>query len=334
MVLVLSQLLQKPMYTRQLFLDVTVLPPREKHPRIFELFDALSAQESLLIYNDHDPKPLYYQMIAERGKTFNWEYIEKGPEVWRVEIIKTLSDRSDESIGEICAKDLAKAAVFKKYNIDFCCGGKKTIKQACKENKIDVDELVQALEQVEAVKETPDFQSFTLSELIVYIVDVHHQYVYDQMPGLLALAEKVSDVHKLENPELKIMHTLLLAIESELQLHQMKEEKVLFPTIKKMEAAFEKKGKYSHELFEAMQSALNIMEMEHDSLGNLLHDMRNQSKNYQLPMNACNSYRQYFQELQALENNLNIHMHLENNILFPKTVELEKSLRVLYAEEK
>jgi len=106
-------------------LNVTVLAPKDKHPTIFVRYDALQEGESLTIHNDHDPKPLYYQLLGERGNVFTWEYLEEGPEWWKVKIRKRIPGENDETLGEIAAKDLRKAEVFKKYGLDFSCGGKK-----------------------------------------------------------------------------------------------------------------------------------------------------------------------------------------------------------------
>ena len=106
-------------------LDVTVIEPRLKHPTIFENFDALSEGQAFIIHNDHDPKPLYYQLLGERGNIFRWEYLEEGPEFWKVKISKLDSDKIDPTIGELVASDYRKAEVFRKFGLDFCCGGKK-----------------------------------------------------------------------------------------------------------------------------------------------------------------------------------------------------------------
>ena len=316
------------MYTRQLFLDVTILAPREKHPRIFELFDALNEKESLLIYNDHDPKPLYYQMIAERGKTFYWKYIEKGPEVWRVEIIKSINEEGDLSIGEICSKDLRKAQVFKKYGIDFCCGGKKSIKQVCKEQNLDLKEVIEALETKNGVENNIDFLNLELDNLIDYIIINHHEYVYQNLPPLLSLGEKVSTIHGRSNPELKRIYQLIQEANNELILHQHKEEKVLFPTLLKLQALKSHTLNKDKLLFDTLRTPLNIMEMEHESLGEIIHEIKHLSNNYHAPIDACNSYKLFYTLLEEFENNITIHMHLENNILFPKSLELEKSLAI------
>lgn len=110
-------------------IDVTKIVPNKKHPAIFEAFDAISAGDSVIIYNDHDPKPVYYQLIGTRGHCFTWSYLSNGPEVWEVEVRKDEINPDSATIGSIVSKDIRKAEVFKKLGIDFCCGGKKTLEQ-------------------------------------------------------------------------------------------------------------------------------------------------------------------------------------------------------------
>ena len=127
-------------------LNVTLLEPRLKHPTIFKYFDELAEGESLTIHNDHDPKPLYYQLLGERGNIFTWEYLEEGPIWWKVRITKRLSGEAEETLGQLVAKDMRKAQIFKKYGLDFCCGGKKTVKEACSEKGLDVTKIERELQ--------------------------------------------------------------------------------------------------------------------------------------------------------------------------------------------
>ncbi|MEO9052517.1 MAG: DUF542 domain-containing protein, partial [Ginsengibacter sp.] len=132
-------------------LNVTALEPRQKHPTIFVRFDELKPGESLTIHNDHDPKPLYYQLLGERGNIFTWEYLEQGPNLWRIKISKNPEDQSEgaETLGEIVAKDFRTAEVFNKYGLDFCCGGKKTVREACAEKGLDVTKIEHELQNAD-----------------------------------------------------------------------------------------------------------------------------------------------------------------------------------------
>src|ERR1700712_1069690 len=128
--------------------DVTQIASGLKHIQIFEKFDLLNEGEAFIIHNDHDPKPLYYQLLAERGQVFVWDYLENGPEVWQGKIAKKTEAENAETIGEIVAKDYRKAQVFKNMGIDFCCGGKKTIAEVCEKKGIDPKEVERQLEAV------------------------------------------------------------------------------------------------------------------------------------------------------------------------------------------
>ena len=124
-------------------IDVPSLEPKLKHPTIFLKFDELKEGDSIIVHNDHDPKPVYYQLLGERGNVFTWEYLAEGPEWWDVKIQKRISGENDETLGELAAKDLRKIEVFKKYGLDFSCEGKKTVKEACAEKGLDVTKVEQ-----------------------------------------------------------------------------------------------------------------------------------------------------------------------------------------------
>ena len=306
-------------------IDVTKIEPRLKHPTIFENFDALREGEAVLIHNDHDPKPLYYQLIAERGNTFTWSYVESGPLVWEVEIRKNVADERVETLGEIAAKDLRKAEVFKKYGIDFCCGGKKTLQEACKEKGLDVLKVQEELEKPTSQPTMPqhDFNSWNLSFLSDYIVNVHHSYVRENMPILADLSKKVADHHGKTNPELNGIRDKVDEMLSELNVHLKKEENILFPYIKQLEYSKANGGAVPGG-FSSIMQPISVMENDHDIVGDLADEIRILSDSYTLPANACNSYSLLYKKLEAFEDDLHFHIHLENNILFPKAVQLEK----------
>ncbi|MGE5106070.1 MAG: iron-sulfur cluster repair di-iron protein [Sphingobacteriales bacterium] len=309
-------------------LNVTLLEPRQKHPTIFIRFDELAEGESLTIHNDHDPKPLYYQLLGERGNIFTWEYLEQGPEWWKVKITKRISGENEETLGQIVAKDLSKARVFKKYGLDFCCGGKKTVKEACAEKGIDVTKVEQELQQAEKMPSSRPlpYGDWSLDFLADYIVNTHHSYVKKNLPDIKAYAEKVMKVHRNHHPELARIHQLVEEINAELTAHLVKEEKVLFPYIKELVAAKNNTQPLLAAHFSTVQNPINMMEMEHELVGKNLDEIRKLSNNYLIPQDACASYSLLFRMLDEFEEDLHLHIHLENNILFPKALEIEKQL--------
>jgi regulator of cell morphogenesis and NO signaling len=309
-------------------LNVTLLEPRQKHPTIFVRYDELKEGESLTILNDHDPKPLYYQLLGERGNAFVWEYLEEGPERWKVRIAKRVKGENDETLGEIAAKDLRKAQIFKKHGIDFCCGGKKTVKQACAEKGLDVTLIEQELQQTDKTISSSrplPYNEWTLDFLADYIVNTHHSYVRKTLPDIRNYSAKVAKVHGEHHPELLPIHELVEAVNAELTAHMMKEERILFPYIKEIVAS--KSNGSLQQSSGSVQGPINMMEMEHEAVGKNLEEIRTLSANYSLPQDACASYSLLYRMLEEFEDDLHMHIHLENNILFPKALALEKELK-------
>jgi regulator of cell morphogenesis and NO signaling len=307
-------------------IDVTKIEPRFKHPAIFESFDSLTEGDAIIIHNDHDPKPLYYQLLAERGNIFSWSYVTNGPAVWEVEIRKDIADTHAETLGEIAAKDLRKAEVLKKYGLDFCCGGKKTLEEACKEKGLDVLQVREALDKPSdftSILPQHDFNTWNLSFLSDYIVNVHHAYVQQAMPVLADLSQKVADHHRKTNPELTDIRGKVDEMLSELRVHLKKEESILFPYIKQLETS-KKTGSAAPAGFGTILQPISVMEHDHAVVGDIADEIRSLTNNYTLPASACNSYSLLYKKLAEFEDDLHMHIHLENNILFPKAVALEK----------
>lgn len=309
-------------------LDVTQIEPRLKHPTIFEKFDALIGGESFVIHNDHDPKPLYYQMIAERGQTFDWEYLLNGPTVWEVKITKLNTGEKPATIGELVAEDFRKAEVFRKFGLDFCCGGKKSVKEACEEKGVDTNQVEAALSEVESKATTSqqDFKNWELDFLADYIVNTHHKYVTESLPILYELSEKVARVHGDYNPEVVEIANLFDAVAQELKMHMHKEENVLFPYIRDLVSAKKSGNSIAQPGFGTIENPIKMMEMEHDSAGGNMEQINKLSDGFTPPEHACASYRVLYLKLGEFEKDLHQHIHLENNILFPKSIEFEKDL--------
>ncbi|HEV2483017.1 MAG TPA: iron-sulfur cluster repair di-iron protein [Puia sp.] len=311
--------------TEQNLLDVTVLEPRQKHPTIFNRFDALTQGEVLTVLNDHDPKPLYYQLLAERGDVFRWEYLEQGPEWWKVRI--TRSGQAGETLGQLAAKDGRKAEVFKKYGLDFCCGGKKTVREACAEQGLDAAKIEQELQETVRQKDTHPipYDDWSPAFLADYIVNTHHRYIRKHLPEIRAYADKVLRVHGGRHPELETIRRLVENIHDELTPHLETEERILFPYIQSLWAVAE--GRLPEAGVDmAVLNPIRRMETEHQTVGEYLSTLRTLTNDYAPPADACASYTLLYRMLEAFEEDLHLHVHLENNILFPKTLELENRL--------
>ncbi|MEZ4889616.1 MAG: iron-sulfur cluster repair di-iron protein [Crocinitomicaceae bacterium] len=305
--------------------DVPSLEPRLKHPTIFQTFDTLQAGESMVIHNDHDPKPVYYQLLSERGDVFTWEYLQQGPQWWDIRVTRKGTETT-ETIGEIVAKDLRKAEVFKKFGIDFCCGGKKTVRQVCAEKGIDPTIVEQELQKpVTGVTSTDmNYTEWDLDFLADYIVNKHHKYVRKYLPEIVKYATKVAQVHGGGHPELHEIKRLFDQVDAEMSQHMIDEEQKLFPLIKEIVRA--KEGYSTYQKNVSFADMVAETEKEHDSVGRALEKIRELSANYTIPEDACTSYKLLFAMLQEFENDLFTHIHLENNILFVKAAEVEKSL--------
>ena len=292
-------------------LEVFNIEPRLKHPTIFDHFDALDSGESFIIKNDHDPKPLYYQLLGERGKDLIWNYLESGPEYWQVRLGQPLESETLETVGHIAAKDIRKAEVLKQLGVDFCCGGKQTLKEAAHSVGLDEIELRRRLNQSEElpIAGPPlNFKDWDIDFLSDYIKNVHHRYVREKGPIIQELAHKVADVHAQQHPELVNLSQELDAFLDDLYHHLDKEEKQLFPATKNEQELTSKQ----------VDQLIQFLISEHEDSGKELQQLRKITQNYTLPANACNSYTSLFSQIESFESDLLQHIHLENNILFPK----------------
>jgi regulator of cell morphogenesis and NO signaling len=308
-------------------LNVTLIEPRLKHPTIFRYFDELRGGEAFQILNDHDPKPLYYQLIAERGNIFTWEYLEKGPTWWRVQIRKA-DIEAGETVGQIAAKDLRKAEVFRKYGIDFCCGGKKSLKQVCEEKGLDLAAVEAALDNAQATEKAGEhFDRWSPDFLADYIYNKHHVYYYDEGPVIADLLTKVLMRHGDHYPVLNTIYELYKTLAEELGGHFAKEEKIVFPFVK---ALVQAKATGNTDVLRnqfSLEAPVKMMEEEHEAAGEILEALQKLTNGYTAPDGACNSFQFLYKKLKALDEDLHQHIHLENNILFPKALALEKELR-------
>jgi regulator of cell morphogenesis and NO signaling len=234
----------------------------------------------------------------------------------------------DSNIGELVAQDYRVASVFKNHGIDFCCQGNRSIEDACSKKNIDSETVVSQL--VNATQssggESIDYKSWPLDLLADYIEKKHHRYVETRITEIKPFLNKIVKVHGHNHPELHEIEEKFLASAGELTMHMKKEELVLFPFIRKMVQAQQSGQKIEPAHFGTVENPIANMHHEHDTEGERFRQISALSNNYTPPEDACNTYRVTFSMLQEFENDLHLHIHLENNILFPKAIELEKTL--------
>lgn len=232
------------------------------------------------------------------------------------------------TIGEYVAKDYRTAAVFSKYGIDFCCKGNRTIEEACSKKELDSEaiekEIIQLLET--KAEGTIDFKSWPTDLLIDYIEKTHHRYVEEKSTVLLAFLDKLCKVHGEHHPELFSINELFKGSAAELAQHMKKEEFILFPFVKKMETAIRNGQAIELPPFGTVENPIAMMREEHENEGERFVKIAELSNNYTPPADACNTYKVTFAMLQEFEQDLHKHIHLENNILFPKAIEMFNGL--------
>ncbi len=219
--------------------------------------------------------------------------------------------------------------IFEKIGIDYCCGGGKSLEQACAAANLSVDEVIDSLELAEEAVRTKqkdrNWQAEPLADLVAHIIGTHHKYTREEIARLGPLLDKVVSVHGKNHPELLQVRAAFRALAQELTTHMMKEEAVLFPYIVRMEEALIQKEPVLPPPFGSVQNPVGMMMHEHDAAGDALRAMRQASAGYTSPGDACISYQTLYKALADFEKDLHQHIHLENNILFPRAVEMERS---------
>ncbi len=230
------------------------------------------------------------------------------------------------TIGEYVAKDFRTAAIFSKHGIDFCCKGNRTIEEACDKKNIDTTGLKQELNTVLATKNDSaiDFQLWPLDLLADYIEKTHHRYVEEKTQLILPFLDKLCKVHGAGHPELFEITELFKGCAGELAQHMKKEELILFPFIKKLVKATLADELIDPPHFGTIKNPIAMMMQEHEAEGDRFVKIAALTNNYTPPGDACNTYRVTFAMLEEFEQDLHKHIHLENNILFPKAADLEK----------
>jgi len=239
-----------------------------------------------------------------------------------------MSVTMEKTVRELALEQPGAARVFERLGIDYCCGGKQTLEQACRAASVPVDKVIDALEVTQhsgnAATGHTHWQAAPLADVIAHIKNTHHQYTRQEIARLGPLFDKVCAVHGNKHPELLQLRETFQGLAQELTTHLMKEEMVLFPYIERMEESVLQREPILPPPFGTVQNPVSVMQHEHDSAGNALRTLRATSNGYMAPPDGCVSYQTLYKTLAELEADLHQHIHLENNILFPRAIALEQ----------
>ncbi len=230
---------------------------------------------------------------------------------------------SSQTVGDFVRQRPSRARVFESLKIDYCCGGKISLDRACEKRGINAADVLKQIEVADEAQEPTglvDADAMTLTDLADHIEQTHHAYLKEELPRLDFMTEKVSRVHGDKEPRLLQVREAFVALKAELEPHMLKEERVLFPLIRQLESSATNVESHCG----SVSNPIRQMEHEHDQAGDAMAIMREASEDFVPPDWACNTYRAMLDALEKLEGNMHQHVHKENNVLFPKAIELEK----------
>lgn len=240
-----------------------------------------------------------------------------------------MENLTTKTVREIALEMPVTTRIFEEFKIDYCCGGRRPLREACDAAGVSADmilEKIESLVEVEQPAELEWLKTASLRSLIEYIIEKHHVYTRQEIENLLPLMEKVASRHGETRPELYELATVFQELCNDLAPHLIKEERILFPYIGQLERAVANDEKVNFPPFGTIRHPVSLMMTEHDTAGDLLREMREISMEYRLPEEACPSFTALYNRLEAFEKDLHQHIHLENNLLFPRAVELEQQI--------
>jgi regulator of cell morphogenesis and NO signaling len=224
-----------------------------------------------------------------------------------------------DTLGELVTAHPAVARELERYELDYCCGGRRTLAQACVSRGVDAEAVLADLQAADAVAVTPEWFSMGVVELVDHIEAKHHRYLHDELPRLSALTAKVLAAHGARHAELHDISGCVAAIRADLEPHLLKEERVLFPMIRELAAADERPSSPCG----TVRNPIAVMTTEHEHVGELLACLRALTGDYVAPADGCRSYTALFSALAELEADTHLHVHKENNLLFPAVQRIE-----------
>jgi regulator of cell morphogenesis and NO signaling len=236
---------------------------------------------------------------------------------------------TNKTIGEIVVDNYDTAEVFQSLGIDFCCNGNRNLAEVCEQRNLEMDVVIEDLEMV-MQQNSPSptaYQGWAMDVLADHIEQKHHAYVEKQLPILNQYLEKIDHVHGKKHPMLAELRMLFQSSTAELAKHMKKEELLLFPYIRKMVQAMNQNEALQQPHFVTVKNPLEVMMLEHDTEGERFRKIRLLTNGYTLPDDACATWTAAYKSLEAFEADLHLHIHLENNILFPEALRIERQLR-------
>jgi regulator of cell morphogenesis and NO signaling len=230
------------------------------------------------------------------------------------------------TLADLAATSLSAIRILEQHGLDYCCGGKQAFGQACLAKGVQPESIMREIEAAQgATASERDWQTAPLDELVKHIVGTHHEYLKVNLPVLGLRIDKVASVHGSRDPEaLPRMAEVFAALRAEMEMHLYKEEAILFPFIEQYARAAVENRPMPRVPFGSIANPIGMMEREHVSAGDALGEIRKLTNDFELPSYACSTFRALYEGLQALEADLHVHIHLENNILFPRAIALEK----------
>lgn len=235
---------------------------------------------------------------------------------------------STQTVREIALQQPTSIRVFEKFGIDYCCGGRRPLAEACAAGSVEINAVIAALELAAKSSDvdTENWAKKPLSSLSSHITAKHHSYVKRELPRLAQLAQKVVNRHGSTKPELPVIAATLMRLDEELTQHLAKEEAILFPYIAALEQSVAKGVAKPDSCFGTVANPIAMMTQEHDAAGSLIAEIRRLSGDFTTPEDACPTFHAFYDGLRDFEQDLHQHIHLENNILFPRAIELEASV--------
>ncbi len=311
-------------------LELTPVETRLKYPIVSEKFDALRPGHAMVINNDdNDSRELYYRLIAERGPTFRWELLENGPKKWLIKITKSSVTNNEETIGKIISLDYRKSRALNSLDIDFSSDGNRTLAQVFEGKE---QSMAGVLRQWEIIGGLPpekemNFAGWDRTFLTKYIIQLHHRFVNAQTRFTIDLAFKVAASNSSRNPEITEVAEIFAHIGKMLEIHGQEQEKVLFPYITALFDAHTKGTSLTAADFGHVSAPISLMQSESERVVTGLRLIRKLTNNYVAPAYSSSTCPVLYKLLAAYEEDTHLHLHLENNILFPAAIKTENNMR-------